>query len=68
MKHFEPPSFLFGANVRQLLVVCRVSPGRIIVLLFYASSHCSPRMAVANCEQWNIIFYFFVNFLNTLET
>ena len=32
------------------------------------SSHCSPRIAIANCEQWYIIFCIFPIFLNKLET
>ena len=28
----------------------------MIILKFNASSHCQPRIAVANCEQWYIIF------------
>ena len=32
------------------------------------SSHCSPRIAIANCEQWYIIFCIFSIFLNKLET
>ena len=31
------------------------------------SSHCSPRIAIANCEQWYIIFCIFSIFLNKLE-
>ena len=31
-------------------------------------SHCSPRIAIANCEQWYIIFCIFSIFLNKLET
>ena len=32
------------------------------------SSHCSPRIAIANCEQWYIIFCIFSIFLNKHET
>ena len=30
---------------------------------FNASSHCSPRIALANCEQWYIIFCLLLTFL-----
>ena len=31
------------------------------------SSHCSPRIAIANCEQWYILFCIFSIFLYKLE-
>ena len=38
-----------------------------VKFLFGEASHCSPRIAIANCEQWYITFCIFSTFLNKLK-